>query len=245
MEKSKSISWEINNGIGTLTIDNPPQNSLEEPDFLDLRKLQQWTSDETLKGIIINGRGKHFSAGADYAHLLQLSRDPNLLYSKMTEGKKILEFIEQIELPTIASITGACFGGGLEIALACHIRVCSHNALLAFPEANLKLIPGLGGTVRLPEKLAFGAAFQIILSGDIVNAEEAIKLGLADHLVHSKQALDFSTSLMKKMIDDRPKEVIKAIVRALNNSKRMSAQEAMEAETKMFCALAAKLIDNE
>jgi enoyl-CoA hydratase len=174
-----------------------------------------------------------------------LSRDPGLLYSKITWGKEILEYLDEMELPTIASITGACFGGGLEIALACHIRVCGHNALLAFPEVNLNLIPGLGGTVRLPEKLAFGSALKIMLSGDIVNAEEAFKIGLADHMVHSRQAFDFSMSLMKKMVDARPKEVINAVVRALNNSKRMSAREAMEEETRMFCALAEKILDNE
>jgi len=245
MEKSRIAAWELKDNIGILSIDNRPQNYLTEPDFLDLLKLKEWTADETLKGIIITGKGRHFSAGADYANLKQLSKDPGLLFSKMTRGKKILNYLDDIEVPTIAAIRGACFGGGLEIALACHIRVCSQNALFAFPETNLNLLPGLGGTVRLPEKLPFSTALQILLSGGIVSAEKALEIRLADHLVPSRQVYNFSLSLMKKMVDNRPIEVIRSVVRALNNSRRMSAREAMEEETRMFCELAVKILDNE
>jgi enoyl-CoA hydratase/carnithine racemase len=245
MEKSRIAAWELKDSIGILSIDNPPQNYLTEPDFLDLVKLKEWTADETLKGIIITGKGRHFSAGADYANLKPLSKDPGLLFSKMTRGKKILNYLDDIEVPTIAAIRGACFGGGLEIALACHIRVCSQNALFAFPETNLNLLPGLGGTVRLPEKLPFSTALQILLSGGIVSAEKALEIRLADHLVPSRQVYNFSLSLMKKMVDNRPIEVIRSVVRALNNSRRMSAREAMEEETRMFCELAVKILDNE
>ena len=163
----------------------------------------------------------------------------------MTRGKEILNYLDDIEVPTIAAIRGACFGGGLEIALACHIRVCSQNALFAFPETNLNLLPGLGGTVRLPEKLPFSTALQILLSGGIISAEKALEIRLADHLVPSRQVCNFSLSLMKKMVDNRPIEVIRSVVRALNNSRRMSAREAMEEETRMFCELAVKILDNE
>jgi enoyl-CoA hydratase/carnithine racemase len=245
MEKSRIAAWELKDSIGILSIDNPPQNYLTEPDFLDLVKLKEWTADETLKGIIITGRGRHFSAGADYAILKQLSKDPGLLFSKMTRGKEILNYLDDIEVPTIAAIRGACFGGGLEIALACHIRVCSQNALFAFPETNLNLLPGLGGTVRLSEKLPFGTALQMLLSGGIVSAEKALEIRLADHLVPTRQVYNFSLSLMKKMVDNRSIEVIRSVVRALNNSRRMSAREAMEEETRMFCELAVKMLDNE
>jgi enoyl-CoA hydratase/carnithine racemase len=245
MENSKIFAWENKDNIGILSIDNPPQNYLTEPDFLDLSKLKEWTADETLKGIILTGKGRHFSAGADFANLKRLSRDPGLLYSKMTRGKEILDYLDDLELPTIAAIRGACFGGGLEIALACHIRVSSQNALYAFPEINLNLLPGLGGTVRLTERLPYSTALQILLAGGIVSAEQALEIGLADHLVPARQVYNFSLSLMKKMVDARPVEVIRSVVRALNNSRRMSAREAMEEETRMFCELAAKILDDE
>ncbi|OHD67343.1 MAG: hypothetical protein A2W19_00040 [Spirochaetes bacterium RBG_16_49_21] len=241
MERSKVTSWEIKDSIGILTIDNPPQNRLAEPDFLDPAKFKLWAAQEHVKGIIITGKGKHFSAGADLAGLKTLSHDRRLLLSKMSNGKKILNYIDDIEIPTIASIQGACFGGGLEIALACHIRVCGRNSIFAFPEINHGLIPGLAGTVRLPDKVGFSNAMQMILSGDIVSAERALGMRLVDHLVGSRQAFDFSLTLMKKMVAGRSKEVIKSVVRALNNARRLSAREAMKEETKMFCMLAANL----
>jgi enoyl-CoA hydratase/carnithine racemase len=241
MEKSNIILWEVRDNIGILTIDNPPQNYLLEPDFLELSKIKEWTGEESLRGIIITGRGRHFSAGGDISTIKRLARDPELLLSKLARGKEILDFIDRIEIPTIAAIRGACFGGGLEIALACHMRVCGKNALFAFPETTQGLLPGLGGTVRLYEKTAFSTAMQMILSGDIVDADKAFELRLADHLVPSGQVLDFSFSLMKKMVEGKSKKVITYVVRALNSARTMSAREVMEEETKMFCDLAGKI----
>jgi enoyl-CoA hydratase/carnithine racemase len=243
MAKSHFISWEILDSIGVLTLDDPPENYIKEPDFLELPKLIKWSTRPDIKGLIITGKGKHFTAGADISSLVQLSRNRKLLFSKISEGKKILKYIEDIEIPTIASIQGACFGGGLEIALACHIRVCNRNAIFAFPEINHGLIPGLGGTVRLPVRVGFGTAMQMLLSGDIVDAEIASSIGLVDHVVASRQAFDFSLALMKKMVADRPLKLIKAVVHALNNSRRLNTIEAMKEETKMFCKFAANLHD--
>jgi enoyl-CoA hydratase/carnithine racemase len=243
MERSHFTALEIQDSIGILTIDNPPENYIKAPDFLELPKLIEWTTQESIKGLIIRGKGKHFTAGADISSLVQLGRNPKLLFSKISQGKKILKYVDDIEIPTIASIQGACFGGGLEIALACHIRVCNRNSIFAFPEINHGLIPGLGGTVRLPAKVGFSTSMQMLLSGDIVDAEMALSIGLVDHVVPSHQSFDFSLALMKKMVADRPIRLIKAVVHALNNSKKLSIRKAMEEETKMFCKFAANLPD--
>ncbi|MBP7735848.1 MAG: enoyl-CoA hydratase/isomerase family protein [Spirochaetes bacterium] len=241
MEQSRLVTWEIQDSIGIMTIDNPPQNRLTDAVFVDPGSLIRWIEDDTLKGIIVIGKGRHFSAGADLDRLREIAADEALLMSSIHDGKELLADFEAIPVPTIAAIEGACFGGGLEIALACHMRICAKNSLLAFPEVNHAIMPGMGGTVRLPGMIGHGKAMEMILGGDIVNASRAKEIGLVDHVTPPKEALQFSLSLMKKMVAQRPVEVIRSIVRALNNSRTMTAQQAMEEETKMFCRLAVKV----
>lgn len=240
MERSKKTSWEIKDSIGLLTIDNPPQNYLPGPDFIDIEDLKRWTADPELKGFIITGAGRHFSGGADLEALGQLAREHTGLLSRMRMGKEILSFIENAEIPAIAAIEGACFGGGLEIALACHIRVCGTKSIFAFPEVNLGLIPGMGGTVRLPGLTGRSAAMLLILSGDTIDSERAQEIQLVDYIAPSREVLKYSFELMKKMIEGRTTDVIRSVVRALNNADHMSATEAMEIETSIFCDLAVK-----
>lgn len=234
-------TFEIRDSIGIVTIDNPPQNRLDDPVFIEPALIQRCSDDDGIKGLIFTGDGRHFSAGADMESLRRIAADESLFMARLQAGKALLESIEAISIPTIAAIEGACFGGGLEIALACHMRVCARNAILAFPEVNHGLMPGMGGTVRLPGFIGFGRALETVLSGDIIDAERALEIGLADHLAPSRKAMDFSIALMKKMVADRPIEVIRSIVQSLNNGRTMAVSEAMEEETKMFCRLAGKL----
>ncbi len=241
MIQSTVATFDIRDSIGILTIDNPPQNILVEPVFIDQDLLRQCAVNDDIKGLIITGKGRHFSAGADLENLRRMASDENLIMAKLKAGKGLLDIIYTLTIPTIAAIEGACFGGGLEIALACHIRVCSKKALLAFPEVNHGLMPGLGGTVRLPGLVGSGISMETILSGDIVDAERALEIGLIDHVTPQREAFEFSMVLMKKMVADRPIEVIRSIVQSLNNGRTMTMPEAMEEETKMFCSLAGKM----
>ncbi len=240
MNQSRLVTWEVQDSIGIMTIDNPPQNRLTDAVFVDHESFRRWTADDALKGIIVTGKGRHFSSGADLDRLRAIAADESLLMASINEGKEFLAGFEAMEIPTIAAIEGACFGGGLEIALACHMRICATNALLAFPEANHAIMPGLCGTVRLPGLVGYGKALEMILAGDIVNASRALEIGLIDHVSPPKEALKCSIALMKKMVAQRHVEVIRSIVRALNNSRSMTVQQAMVEETKMFCRLAMK-----
>lgn len=232
------MTWEQAGAIGMLTIENRPQNRLPEPEFVDPDRLRGWTGSAGLKGIIMSGGGRHFSAGADMERLREMSRDASMLAARMKRGREIIDAIDAIELPVIAAIEGACFGAGLELALACHIRVCGTGALLAFPEANHGLMPGFGGTQRLGPVTGPARALAMILGGDIVPAEKALEIGLADYMAPSHGALEFSINLMKKMVDGRSPDVIRSVVRALNNGRTMSRQIALEEETRLFCSLA-------
>jgi enoyl-CoA hydratase/carnithine racemase len=238
MEIIDKISWEIRNGIGIITLDNPPENYLIQPEFVPLEVLKQWTSYEYLKGILICGAGKHFSGGGKLDQLFSMIRNQEDIGRKIDKGKEALSLLESLDIPVVAAIQGICFGGGLEIALACHIRVCSENTLFAFPEINQGLLPGLGGTVRFPETAGFFPSFRMMLSGDMIGAEEAMEIKLADYLVPRRKVVEFSFNLMQKMTRDRPVRVIHAVMRALRNARHLSREEAMREETRIFCELA-------
>ena len=158
----------------------------------------------------------------------------------MRAGKDLLQLIANTPLPVVAEISGACFGGGLEIALACHIRICSENALFAFPEANHGIMPGLGGTITLSKLIGPGRATQMILSGDIVNAEKALETGLVDHVVPKETLHGFTLHYLEKLTRDRDVEVIRSIMRSIHNAMNMDAGQALEEETRLFCELALK-----
>ena len=238
MNNSEIITFEIINNIGVIYLNNVPHNYLEDPEFINLNKIQEWIADNELKGLIFTGKGRHFSAGADKDKLFELASGNENLKDKIAKGSEILKFISDIEIPTFAAIKGACFGAGFEIALACHIRVCSEKSIFAFPEVNLNIMPGLNGTVRLPGLVGIGNAVEILLSGDIINSEKAREMKLVSHIVPSKEVFDFSFSLLNKMVKDRPMKVINYIIRSINNHYKLSFKEAITEEAKMFCELA-------
>ena len=231
-------TWEMADRIGIMTIANPPQNYLSDPAFVEPERLREWTGDTTLRGMIITGEGRHFSAGGDLNRIRELAVREAELMSGMNEGARILGHIEGMQVPVIAAIRGACFGAGLEIALSCHIRVCGANAIFAFPEINHGLVPGLGGASRLARTVSRSMSVQMLLSGDVIDAARALEIGLVDHMAPHRDIMDFSIALMKKMVDGKPQAAINSIVRAINNARTIDARAAMEEETRMFCRLA-------
>jgi enoyl-CoA hydratase len=245
MNQQKVIAWERNEAIGVLSINNPPGNRINEPGFLDIEWLKECLEDISLKGIIIKGTGRHFSAGADMSSLKKIAQEEAVMLKKMSAGINLIRFIEQIDIPVVASVTGACFGAGFEIALACHIRICSENALFAFPETNYNIMPGMGGTVMLSKMIGQGKAAEIILSGDIVDAQKALKLKLADYVVPANEIREFSMNYLEKLTSGRDTAVIRSVMRSLHNAQTLSFEKALEEETKLFCSLAVKSMQNE
>ncbi len=238
MERLDSITFEITNCIGIITMDLPPENYLPVPGFIPLKHFEKWIATENLKGLIFRGAGKHFSAGGNLGKIFEAGKDPQSIHRLVGEGIELLNFIQCLEIPVIAAINRVCFGGGLEIALACHMRIASENALLAFPEVNQNLMPGMGGTIRLPGVIGLPDTIKMLLGGDMLNAMEGQKLGLIDYIAPKDQAFEFSVNLMQKMTHDRPLKVINSIMKSLRNSRIMSRAEAMAEETRLFCSLA-------
>jgi enoyl-CoA hydratase/carnithine racemase len=230
---------------GIITLINPPENRIEEPEFIRREQLYEALQDKDLKGILVRGTGRHFSAGADLGKLKQLAQDEQLLSERMTAGKNLISMIESSEIPVVAMISGVCFGAGLEIALACHIRICSENALFAFPEVNYGILPGLGGTVMLPKLIGAGRSAEIILSGDIVDTQKALDYRLADYVVPNSELETFSMNYIEKMTSDRDVEVIRSVMKSIHNALTLPFEKALEEETKLFCSLALRNLQDQ
>jgi enoyl-CoA hydratase/carnithine racemase len=233
-------NWEKSGAIGILSICNPPGNLIKEPDFIDEELLNGWLNDKEIKGLLIKGTGRHFSAGADLNILRQLTANTKLLAKKISQGRRLIRLIEKAEIPVVAAIKGACFGAGLEIALACHIRICSVNTMFAFPEIMHGLIPGLGGSPMLADLTGEGRSLEIILSGNVVNAQKALELKIADYVMPVKETGSFAMKYLEDLTHDRDSEVIRSVMRSIHNSRTMSFEKALEEETILFCKLAGR-----
>ena len=240
MDPSARITWEIREGIGILTLNNPPRNCLYEPGFIPPETLRSWLSDDALKGVLIHGKGRHFSSGGDLARLYQLVSSGADMEQKLQEGHDVLRIFSELNLPLIEAIEGVCFGGGLELALICDISVAGESALFAFPEIMHGLVPGMGGTVRLPAKVGKAKSMEMILSGDLVNAGEAKKINLVDHVVPRGESFRAAYSLLSRMTRGNHREIIRVVMKILRNSTRIPAEEAIREEVRLFCEMAVR-----
>jgi enoyl-CoA hydratase/carnithine racemase len=238
MNKGDAVVFTIDGSVGIITLNRPPENYLEIPEFIPVPLFREWMAHDDLKGLIIRGSGKNFSAGGNLERIFSEACDPSALQKLMEGGHDLLRQIIDLEIPVMAAIDRVCFGGGLEIALACHFRIASENALLAFPEVNRNLMPGMGGTFRLPAAIGRFQSAQMILGGDMINAQNAKSLGLIDHISPKDQSFAFAWSLMQKMTHDRPVKVIRYIMKTLKNAEKLSPEDAILEETRMFCDLA-------
>jgi enoyl-CoA hydratase/carnithine racemase len=244
MKSGYEILLKRDGDIGLMEIKNPPQNYLEQAEFVDSDMLEEFVGSG-IKALIIVGNRRHFSAGADLKSIQDQIKNINHFHQQMENGNHLLNYIDTLEIPVISAISGVCFGAGLEIALACDIRICEQNALFAFPEINHELFPGLGGTRRLAELTGKSTALELVLNGDMINVATARKLRLVDEVVDKKKALIHAIDLAKKMTNNRSLDVIHAVMRSLNNSKIMEMQEVIKNDAMTFGRLALKSLGSK
>lgn len=223
--------------IGILELNNPPENYLMNPEFIALDSLRNFV-ESGIKGLIITGAGRHFSAGADLESIFSKANESDTLKNNLTKGYQLLSYIENLKIPVIAAISGICFGGGLEIALSCHIRIASTKALFAFPEANYDLIPGLGGISKTEKLAGQQSTLKLILSGDTINVKTAMDLKLIDEITEQKNVLEYTLGFLDNITADRSLKIINAIMTSINNSRNMSYEDAMLKDAEIFCQLA-------
>jgi enoyl-CoA hydratase len=192
-------------GILTLTVNRPTKlNALNAATISELgQAIAQARQDATVRGILLTGSGeKAFVAGADIAELAQLSGPE--AQAAAARGQAVFRAFETSPKPVVAAINGFALGGGCELAMACHIRVAAEHARFGQPEVNLGLLPGYGGTQRLVQLVGKGKALELLLTADQVKADEALRLGLANHVVPQAELLAFCRNLLLKILTKAP-----------------------------------------
>lgn len=235
------VTFNTANQIGILTIENGSQNRIPQPDFMELSLLKEWLSEQALKGLIIVGHGRHFSAGADVDNIRANSDNLAYLEDSLKRGKELLSYIETLPIITVAAISGACFGGGLEVALSCQFRIGTENSMLAFPESNIGIMPGLAGTIRLPRLIGRAKALEVIISGRTVSAEEALKMGLIDEIAPNKEHLFTAIQLIERLTMNKSIQQIQYIIHSINSSSTNDDAAAMKDEGERFVKLVKNL----
>ncbi len=234
----------VQNDICIIKLDNKPENYLKKPEFISKEKLERTIGENKSKAIIITGTGRHFSAGADVNNIKTFLKK-GTLRKEMEKGKELLSSLTAFNIPVIACVEGVCFGGGLEIVLHADIKIVSEKSLFAFPESNLNLIPGLGGSVKLSQITGKAKAAEFILSGNMINAQEAKELAIADYVVKAKNTLYEGLKLAKMLTEGKKREVIEAVVELIRKSGDTDYDALIKRETELFCKLAAKAAEND
>ena len=231
----------IEDGIAIITINRP--NALNAINNDVMSGLNQWFSEgykeqDKLKGVIITGSGeKAFVAGADIKGFNALNAEQAQKMSKF--GQDTFFRIENFHVPVIAAVNGYSLGGGCELAMACHMRIASENAMFGQPEVNLGLIPGYGGTQRLPQLIGKAKAMELTLTADVIGAVEALQLGLVNHVVPIEDLMEKSKSILAKTSKKGPIAIAKAI--AAINSHYDKTKNGYIVEYETF----GKLLDSE
>jgi len=230
----KNLSSKINEGIFILTIERPKAlNALNRQTLMEIDEaLTSAFNDENVKVIVITGSGnKAFVAGADIAEMKNMTPIEAVEFSKL--GQKVFRYIEMAKKPVIAAINGYALGGGLELAMACDIRIASKNAKFGQPEVGLGIIPGFAGTQRLPRLVGISKAKELIFTGDMINADEAYRIGLVSKIVEEPDLMNEVFELAKKIISKGPYAVGIA-KECINRGTETDIETATEYEAKAF-----------
>ena len=240
MAEWQNIRTEVADKIAVLTIDHPPVNSFNTQVVTELDEaIDELLADDAVKAIIITGGGTNaFVAGADIPEIKGLfEKAEDAAANEFIErGHRTFLKIENSPKPVIAAINGFCLGGGLELAMACHIRICSDRARLGQPEINLGIIPGWGGTQRLARLTNKGKAIELILTGDMITAQEAYRVGLVNKVVPAAAVLKEAQGLARKTVS-KSKFPIAAALRAISEGLQVSIEEGLKIEAEQFVIL--------
>jgi len=232
--KYKTLVFEIENSAAIVTLNRPEKlNALNQQTFIELDHVFcETAADSSIKGVLLTGAGeKAFAAGADISEIQDLSLEEGRAFSIF--GQNVFNKIEQCSKPVIALINGFALGGGCELAMSCHLRIASENAKFGQPEVNLGLIPGYGGTQRLPRLIGRNAALEFLLTGNMFTAQQALQYGLVNKVVPAADLADAGRELLDSILAKGPLAV-KYILETVNRGLNMPLYEALRLEADYF-----------
>jgi len=241
----ENVLYEKKGAIAYVTLNRPKVlNALNRRTWEDLRTVfEDVQADAAVRGAILTGAGdKAFIAGADIGELAQVSAVEAKTSSSF--GQAVLDLIENLWKPVIAAVNGFALGGGCETAMACTIRIASENARFGQPEVGLGLIPGGGGTQRLPRLVGKGRALQLILAGEMISAEEAHRIGLVNEVVPASELITRAEAILKRIFANAP-IAVRLSLEAVNRGLETSQAEGLALEASLFGLCAATEDKNE
>jgi enoyl-CoA hydratase len=233
-----TLLFDITDGIALLTVNRPDKlNALNHEVIRELGEaVARVTDDETIRGVILTGAGpKAFVAGADIGELSSCSGLEAQTLSQTGSG--VFRRLERCPKPVLAAVNGFALGGGCELAMACHLRVASETAKFGQPEVKLGITPGYGGTVRLPRLVGRGRALELLLSGAMIDAQEALRIGLVNRVVPAERLLAESEALLRGMLENGPLAVA-GCLRMVDEQENMPLDAALALESRRFGELA-------
>jgi enoyl-CoA hydratase len=224
------LSIEISEKIAIVTINNPPGNSLPGELLNDIDScIEKLNENPDVKVIIFTGTGRTFATGADITEMGRCkSAEQAMEMSRL--GQKVFLHIENSQKPLIAAINGFCLGGGLELAMSCHIRIASDHSVLGMPEIHIGMIPAFGGSFRLPLIIGRSKAIRMILTGEKIQSQEALTIGLVDFIVPGDNLMDEARKIALK-ITGKSSLSIKYALRSVISGSSTDIEKAMEIES--------------
>jgi enoyl-CoA hydratase/carnithine racemase len=229
------VTLEITDGIGTIRLDRPPMNPLNTQVQEELREAAHSAAGaDEVKAVIVYGGDKVFAAGADIGEFTQLSYQD--MAARAGALSSAFDAVARIPKPVVAAITGYALGGGCELALACDWRVVAEDAKLGQPEIKLGIIPGAGGTQRLARLVGPAKAKDLIFSGRMVGAEEALRIGLADRVAPAGEVYPAALELVRPYVTG-PSLALRAAKQAIDGGLNVDLASGLALESQLFAAL--------
>ncbi len=229
----KNLIVEVKEGIARLTINRPEAlNALNTNFFNEMDHfIDAVSKNKTIQILIITGSGKAFVAGADIAEMVDKSPVEGTAFSRL--GQNTFRSIEKLEIPVIGAINGFALGGGLELAMACDFRIASTKAKFGQPEVNLGMIPGYAGTQRLPRLVGLADALYLLMTAEMINAEEALRIGLIQKVFEPENLME-EVFRIAKNIQSKGPEAIKKVKHVTRTGMLMDFDEANKLEAEYF-----------
>ena len=227
------LTFAVTDRIATITVNRPDKlNALNDATIRELGvAIDEARARDDVPGILLTGAGRAFVAGADISELA--SQTPLEATHRARVGQQIFGRFETSPKPVVAALNGFALGGGCELAMSCHVRIASESAKLGQPEVKLGILPGYGGTQRLPRLVGRGAALRLLLTGELISAAEAFRLGLVDQVVAPELLIETATALLRAMLANAPL-ALAACIEAVNRGAALPIDDACVLESDQF-----------